>query len=100
MTINTPIQATESRATIIDQIIINIPAHCIAINMTVSQRIKCYEEIRNVSEANIIGLCSLIKYETWIDVFQENYMENKWYSFYSIFNYYFNLVPPKVRRNT
>jgi hypothetical protein len=60
--------------------------------MTVPQEIRCYKEIRNVSEANMIDLCSLIDNETWIDVFQENDME-------SIFNCYFNLVCQKVRRN-
>jgi hypothetical protein len=89
-------------ATIIDQIITNMPAQCystpvinsllsdhyaqcITTNMTVPQQIRCHKEIRNVSEVNIIGLCSLIQNETWIDVFQENGMEKKWDSFYSIF---------------
>jgi hypothetical protein len=65
--------------TFIDQIITNMPAQCysthvinsllsdpyaqcITINVIVPQQIKCHEEIRNVSEANIhvFGLDSLI----------------------------------------
>jgi hypothetical protein len=63
-------------------------AQCITINMTVPQQIRYYKETRNVSQANIIGLCSLIQNETWIDVFQENDMKKKWVSFYSIFNFF------------
>jgi hypothetical protein len=71
-------------------------AQRITINMTVPQKIRCYKGIRNVSEATIIGLCSLIQNESRTDVFQENDMEKKWNSFYSIFNYYFNLACPKL----
>jgi hypothetical protein len=68
------------------------------VNVTAPQQ-RWYKEIRNVSEANIIGLCSLIQNETWTVVFQENNREKKWDSFYSVFSYYFNLACPKVRRN-
>jgi hypothetical protein len=37
--------------------------------------------------------------ESWSDVFSENDIENKWNSFYSIFNYYFNIACPMARRN-
>jgi hypothetical protein len=67
--------------------------------MTVSQQIRCYKEIGNVSEANIIGLCSLIQNETFTDVFHENDMKKKWDSCSSSFNCYFNLACPKVRKN-
>jgi hypothetical protein len=67
-------------------------AHRITINTTVPQQSRCHKVIRNVSGANIIGLRSLIKNKTWIDVFQENDMEKKLDSFHSIFNCYFNLV--------
>jgi hypothetical protein len=63
------------------------------------QQIKCYKEVRNVSEANIMGLCSSIQNETWIELSRENDVEKKWDSFYSIFNYHFNIACPKVRRN-
>jgi hypothetical protein len=70
MTINTPAQITENMATIIDHIVTNTPAQCystdiinnllsghytqcITINMTAPQQIRCYKEIRNVSEASI-----------------------------------------------
>jgi exonuclease III len=116
MTINVPTRVTESLATIIDQIITNMPLHCystdvinsllsdhyaqcITINMNIPQQIRCYREGRNVSEANIIGLCSSIQNETWIEVFCENDVEKKWDSFYSTFNYYFNIACLKVRRN-
>jgi hypothetical protein len=78
MIINTQTQVTESTATIIDQIITKMPAQCystdvinsllsehneqcITISMTVPQQMRCYKEIGNVSEAKIIGLCSLIQ---------------------------------------
>jgi hypothetical protein len=32
-------------------------------------------------------------------VFSENDVEKQWDAFYSIFNYYFDIVWPKVRRN-
>jgi hypothetical protein len=57
--------------------------------MTVLQQIRCYKT----------GLCPLIQNETWIDVFRENDMAKNLDSFYSIFNCYFNLSCPKVRRN-
>jgi hypothetical protein len=79
MTINKPTRITESMATIIDQIITNMPAQCysthvinsllsdhyaqcITTNVIVPQQIKCHKQIRNVSEANIhvFGLDSLI----------------------------------------
>jgi hypothetical protein len=31
-----------------------------------------------ISEANGLGLCSMLQNETWIDVFQENDVEKKW----------------------
>jgi hypothetical protein len=46
-----------------------------------------------------MGLCSSIQNETWIEVSRENDIEKKWDSFYSIFNYHFNIACPKVRRN-
>jgi hypothetical protein len=58
-----------------------------------------YKEVRNVSEANIMGLCFSIQNETWIEVSRENDIEKKWDSFYSIFKYHFNIACPKVRRN-
>jgi hypothetical protein len=64
-----------------------------------AQQTKCYKEVRNVSEANIIDLCSSIQNETWIDVSRENDIEKKWDSFFGIFNYYFNIACPKVGRN-
>jgi hypothetical protein len=45
--------------------------------MTLSQQIRPDKEMRNVSEANIMGLCSLIRNEAWIEVFQENDMQKK-----------------------
>jgi phosphoribosyl-dephospho-CoA transferase len=91
MTINTPTWVTERRATIIDQNTINMPAQCystdvinsllsdhyaqcITITMTMSQQIRYYKVIKNVSEANIIGLCSLIQNKTWTYAFHENDM--------------------------
>jgi hypothetical protein len=55
--------------------------------MTIPQQIRCCKEIKNVSEANIIGLCILIQNVTWIDVFQEKN------------GIPFNLTYLKVRRN-
>jgi hypothetical protein len=52
-----------------------------------------------VSEANIIGLCSSTQNETWIEVYREDNVKKKWHSFHSIFNYYFNIAYPKARRN-
>jgi hypothetical protein len=89
VTINIRTRVTESMATIIDQIIANIPdelyytdvinnvlsdhyAQCITINMIVPQQTRCYKEVRNVSEANIIGLCSSLQNETWIEVYRED----------------------------
>jgi hypothetical protein len=63
------------------------------------QQTKCYKEVRNVSEAYIMGLCSSIQNEICIEVSRENDIEKKLYSFYSIFNYHFNIACPKVRRN-
>jgi hypothetical protein len=60
------------------------------------QQTKCHKEVRNVSEANIMGLCSSIQNETWIEVSRENDTEKKGDSFYSIFNYHFNIACPKV----
>ena len=34
-----------------------------------------------------------------MEVFNDNDIEVKWNSFYGIFNYYFNIACPKVRRN-
>jgi hypothetical protein len=67
--------------------------------MKAPQQRKGYKEVRNVSEANKIDLCSSILNETWIEVSRENDIEKKWNSFYSIFNYHFNIVCSKVRRN-
>jgi hypothetical protein len=68
--------------------------------MKAPQQTKCYKEVRNVSETNVIDLCSSIQNETWIEVSRENDIEKKWDSFYSIFNYhFFNIACPKVRRN-
>jgi hypothetical protein len=39
-------------------------AQCITINVKAPQQTKCYKEVRNVSEANIIDLCSSIQNET------------------------------------
>ena len=50
-------------------------AQCITINMSVPQKTRCYKEVRNISEANIIGLCSSIQTETWIEVSRENEAE-------------------------
>jgi hypothetical protein len=52
--------------------------------MTAPQQIRCYKEVRNVSEASIIGLCSSIQTETCIEVFGENDVKRKWDSFYTI----------------
>jgi hypothetical protein len=41
-------------------------AQYITINMKAPQQTKCYKEVRNVSEANIIDLCSSIQNETWM----------------------------------
>jgi hypothetical protein len=84
---------------VIKSLLSNHYAQYITINMTLPQQIRLDKEIRNVSEANITGLCSLIRNETWINEFQENDMQKKYDSFYSIFNYYFSLACPKVRRN-
>jgi hypothetical protein len=45
--------------------------------MKAPQQTKCYKEVRNVSEANIIDLCSSIQNETWIQVSRENDIEKK-----------------------
>jgi hypothetical protein len=82
---------------VINRLLSNNYAQHITISMTLPQTIRHYKEIRNVSEASVIDLCSLIGNETWIDVFQENDMQQKLNSFYSIFDYYFNLACPKVR---
>jgi hypothetical protein len=113
---NIPTRVTESTAITIDQIITNMPAkcycteviisllsdhyaQCITINVKAPQQTKYYKEVRNVSEANIMGHCSSIQNETWIEVSRENDIEKKWDPFYSIFNYHFNIARPKVRRN-
>jgi hypothetical protein len=94
VTINTPTRITESTATIIDQIITNIPdefyytdvinsllsdhyAQCITINTTVPQQTRCNKEVRDVLEASIIGLCSSLQNETWIEVNREDNVKKK-----------------------
>jgi hypothetical protein len=52
-------------------------AQCITINVKAPQQTKCYKEVRNVSEANIIYLCSSIQNETWTEVSRENYIEKE-----------------------
>jgi hypothetical protein len=44
------------------------------------------KESRNLAEANITGLCSLIQNEPWSEVFWEKDVSIKWDSFYTIFN--------------
>jgi hypothetical protein len=66
--------------------------------MKAPQQTKCYKEVRNVSQSNIKDLCSSIQNETWIEVSRENYIEKKWDSFYSIFNFHFNIAYPKIRK--
>jgi hypothetical protein len=78
VTITVPTRVTDSSATTIDQIIINMPAksyyievinsllsdhyaQCITINMKATQQTKYYKEVRNVSQANIKYLCSSIQ---------------------------------------
>jgi exonuclease III len=116
MTIKVPTRVTESSATTIDQIITNIPAthyhtnvlnsllsdhyaQYITIHITVPSVKSCYKESRDLSEDNIIGLCTLIQSETWLEMLNESVIDKKWNSFYSTFNYYYNLACPKVRRN-
>jgi hypothetical protein len=105
-------------ASVIDQIIAIIPAQCyctdiinsllseyhtqcITINMTIPQQIRCCKEIKNVLEANIIGLCFLIQNETWIDVFQESYVGKNEIPFIASLTIIliFNLAYLKIRRN-
>jgi hypothetical protein len=74
-------------------------AQCMNINLTVPQQMKCYKESRNIVEANITGLCSLTQIEPWSEVFWEKNTNIKWDTFYTTFNYYFNIACPKVRRN-
>jgi hypothetical protein len=74
-------------------------AQCININLTVPQQMRCYKETRNLAEANITGLCSLIQIEPWSVVFWEKDINKKWDTFYTTFNYYFNIACPKLRRN-
>jgi hypothetical protein len=88
MTINIPTRVTESTAMIIAQIITNISAkcyytdvinsllsdhsaQCITIIVAVPKQTRCYKEIRNVSEHNVIGHCSLKQMGTWSEVFRE-----------------------------
>jgi hypothetical protein len=114
LTISVPTRVTDSMATTIDQIITNMPvksyyvevinsllsdhyAQSITINMKAPRQTKCYEEVRNVSQANIKDLCSPIKNETWIEVSRENEIEKKWDS-YSIFNFHFIIACPKIRK--
>jgi hypothetical protein len=66
--------------------------------MKAPQQTKCYKEVRNVSQANIKDLCSSIQNETWIEVSRENDIKKKWDSFYSIFNFHFNIACPKIRK--
>jgi hypothetical protein len=40
--------------------------------MTVPQQIRCYKEVKNITEDNIIDLCSSIQTETWMEVSREN----------------------------
>jgi hypothetical protein len=60
---------------------------------------NCYKEVRDLSDDSITCFYSFIQTETWPEVFSENDTENKWNSFYSICNYYFNtrIAFPKVR---
>jgi hypothetical protein len=66
--------------------------------MKAPQQTKCYKEIRNVAQANMKDLCFSIQNETWIEVSRENEIEKKWDSFYSIFNFHFNIACPKIRK--
>jgi hypothetical protein len=75
-----------------------LEGYTVVSNVCRKEQTRCYKEIRNVSEANIIGLCSSIQTETWIEVSREDDVEKKLDSFYSIFNYYFNIACPKVLR--
>jgi hypothetical protein len=38
----------------------------------VPQQMRCYKEVWDISEDNIIGLSSLIQTELWSDMFGEN----------------------------
>jgi hypothetical protein len=60
---------------------------------------KCYKESRNLAEANITCLCSLIQNKPWSEVFWEKDVSIKWDTFYTTFDYYLNIASPKVRRN-
>jgi hypothetical protein len=68
--------------------------------MKVPQQTRCYKEVRNISEVNIIDLCSSKQTETWIEVSRENYVEKKMGLLLQHFNYYSNISSPKLKRNT
>jgi hypothetical protein len=40
--------------------------------MIVAQQTRCYKEVRDISEANLIGLSSSIQNENWIEVYRED----------------------------
>jgi hypothetical protein len=49
--------------------------------MIVPQQTRCYKEVRDVSEDNLIRLCSSIQNENWIEVYREDNVKKKWNSF-------------------
>jgi hypothetical protein len=73
-------------------------AQAIVINMNVTVDNTTYRDMRDLSEANLTGLCLLLKSEDWTDVFRETDVNKKWQHSYNIFHYYFNTACPFVRK--
>jgi hypothetical protein len=65
-------------------------------NVTVDN--TTYRDMRDLSEANLTGLCLLLKSEDWTDVFRETDVNKKWQHSYNIFHYCFNIAYPFVRK--
>jgi hypothetical protein len=55
-------------------------------------------EVRDLSEANIMGLCTIVQSKKWAEVFSECDVDTEWECYYTIFNHYFSTGCPLVRK--
>jgi hypothetical protein len=104
--INVLTLVTVTTATVIDQIMTNLPAQCYqteACCQVLCSLYRHYHEaasmiLKNPSETNTVGLYSLLRNGKWADVFSETDVDKKWKNFYTIFNHYFSMACPLIRK--